>query len=220
MDCINFPGRSRNQHCRLAVLIAGLALLLLAACEEEAPPPRLSALPDQGLVLAFGDSLTHGTGAKAKESYPAVLARLIGRRVLREGRPGELSGAGRRRLPGLLRRYRPDLLILAHGGNDMLRRQDRKSTAANIAAMVTEARAQGVEVLLIAVPEPGLTGPGQAGIYRDLAQELKVPLEAAALKEILDDSALKSDLFHPNAKGYRILAERIAAALREAGALP
>ena len=49
---------------------------------------------------------------------------------------------------------------------------------------------------------------------------MRVPLEPDALEEILGDRELKSDLIHPNARGYRVLAERIAAALRKAGALP
>ncbi len=220
MNSTGVSGRTRGHADLLAGLIGALTLLLLLACEEEAPPPGLTPLPPHGLVLAFGDSLTHGNGAAPEESYPAVLARLIGRRVLREGRPGELSAAGLKRLPGLLDRFQPDLLILIHGGNDLLRRQDQKTTAANIAAMVAEARARGTEVLLVAVPLPGLTGPAEADVYRVVASELRVPLEAAALAEILDDPALKSDLIHPNARGYRILAERIAAALRKAGALP
>ena len=204
----------------LARLIAVLAMLFLVACEEEAPPPTLTPLPSHGLVLAFGDSLTHGTGAKADQSYPAVLARLIGRRVLRKGRPGELSAAGHKRLPGLLDRFQPDLLILIHGGNDLLRRLDKKNTETNIAAMVAEARARSIEVLLVAVPKPGLTGPTEARLYRTVAEKLRVPLEPDALEEILDDWEQKSDLIHPNARGYHTLAERIAAAMRKAGALP
>ena len=219
MNSTLVSGRARGLADPLVRLIAGLTLLLLVACEEEAPP-ALAPLPSHGLVLAFGDSLTHGTGAKADQSYPAVLARLIGRRVLRKGQPGELSAAGLKRLPGLLDRFHPDLLILIHGGNDLLRRLDSKTTETNIAAMVAEARDRSVDVLLVAVPKPGLTGPTKAGLYRTVAEELRVPLEPDALEEILDDWELKSDLIHPNARGYRILAERIAAALQKAGALP
>ena len=219
MNSTGLSSRTRGLARPLARSIVVLALLLLAACEEEVSP-TLTPLPPHGLVLAFGDSLTHGTGVKAEQSYPAVLARLIGRRVLREGKPGELSAGGLKRLPGLLDRFHPDLLILIHGGNDFLRRLDSETTEINIAAMVAEAQARGIEVLLVSVPKPGITGATEAGLYRAVAEDLRVPLEPDALEEILGDRELKSDLIHPNARGYRVLAERIAAALRKAGALP
>ena len=37
--------------------------------------------------------------------------------------------------------------------------------------------------------------------------------------EILRNSELKSDPIHPNARGYRLIAERLAALLKDAGAL-
>ena len=112
---------------RLGWLILVLALV---ACED--PSPRLSPLPDQALVLAFGDSLTAGQGAKAGQGYPAVLEDLIGHRVIASGVPGEVSAAGLRRLKGVLDRYQPDLIIICHGGNDLLRRMPRSALRNNL----------------------------------------------------------------------------------------
>jgi acyl-CoA thioesterase-1 len=105
----------------------------------------------------FDDSLTFGTGATLTESYPAILERLVGRRVVNEGIPGEISGEGLVRLPEVLKREKPALLILCHGANDLLRFQDKRQAAANLQAMIRLARKNGTAVVLIAVPAPGIT---------------------------------------------------------------
>lgn len=84
--------------------------------------------------------------------------------------------------------------------------------------MVRLARAQGAEVVLIGVPKPGLL-PSPAAFYADIAKELRLPYEETALKKILTDNALKSDLVHPNAAGYARLAQAVAALLKKTGAV-
>ncbi len=197
--------------------VALTVLLWLAACDSG--PPQLAKLPSEGVVLAFGDSLTHGSGARAEASYPAVLQELIGRRVVRAGVPGEVTARGLARLPRVLRDSAPDLLVLIHGGNDLLQRKSPKRIAANLRAMVQMARERGVAVVLIGVPNLGLILGRSAGFYEDLAEELELPYDGETLPAILIQSNLKSDAIHPNAQGYRKLAEAVADLLRRSGAI-
>src|SRR3990172_4112015 len=207
-------------QARLGRVLCGAAMLaalgLLAACGTKTP--TLPKLGTDAVVLAFGDSITFGTGAGENQSYPAVLEGLIGRKVHSAGVPGEVSAKGLARLPSALDYYKPQLLILCSGGNDFLRKLGRRQTAENLRAMVRTARDKGVAVRLIAVPEPGLM-PSPPDFYRDIAKEFSIPYEDGALKKILRDNELKSDLIHPNAKGYARLAEAVAGVLKQAGAL-
>ena len=200
----------------LRSLIVALLLSALAACGEK--PPPLPKLGGDDVVLAFGDSLTYGTGAGTEEAYPNVLSKLIGRQVVGAGVPGETTADGLERLPAVLDEAKPRLVLLCMGGNDMLRRADPASIESNLRAMVQLARARGIGVVLIGVPEPALFG-GTAGFYAKLAQEFGIPLENHVVHEVLFDNGLKSDPIHPNAKGYRRLAEAIADLLRRAGAV-
>lgn len=197
------------------ILLILLSIFSLAGCTNSPSLPRLA--PD-ATILAFGDSLTYGTGASASESYPAVLAALIHRKVLNAGEPGATTSEGRERLADELDATQPALLILCMGGNDFLRKHAESETIANLRVMLDEARTRQLPVLLVATPRPGL-GLSVPTFYADLAKEYKVALEAESLEDILSARSLKSDLIHPNAAGYRQLAEAIAQALKKAGAI-
>lgn len=193
-----------------------LLVLLFTACGTD--HPKLPRLSQEAVVLAFGDSLTYGTGVAEQDSYPAVLQHLISRTVVRAGVPGEVTAAGLARLPDALDEHAPKLLILCHGGNDFLRNLGEQQAAANIRAMITLAKAKGVAVVLVGVPKAGLRlSPPE--FYEEIAQEFGIPYEAATLSDILMSRALKSDTVHPNAQGYRKLAEALAGLLRESGAI-
>jgi len=192
-----------------------LLAIAVAGCGER---PKLAPLPGDGVVLAFGDSLTYGTGAGENESYPAQLEQLIGRRVVRAGVPGEVTAQALARLPEMLDEHSPRLLLLCIGGNDFLRRLGNPQAAANVRAMVKLARDRGIDVLLIGTPEPGFVVSPPA-FYAEIAKEFRLPYEEAAIGFVLKDSALKSDPIHPNAQGYRIIAERVAGALKKSGAI-
>lgn len=198
-------------------LFFGFLLSTLSACGSRVP--ELQPLAEDAVILAFGDSLTHGTGADAKESYPAVLQQLIGREVLNAGIPGEVSANGLKRLPKLLDKYQPDLLLLCHGGNDMLRKLDEAALIDNLRAMVQHARKRDIPVVLIGVPQPNPIMLNGAKFYYYVAKAFEVPYEGTVIAKILSQPALKSDTVHPNAKGYRVMAEAVHELLKQAKAV-
>ena len=197
------------------LVVAVCVAVLLAACDRAPTLPRLGS---HDVIVAFGDSLTHGTGASADTAYPAVLGTLTGRTVVNAGVPGDTTASALERLPGVLAEHRPRLVLLCLGGNDMLRKHPEASTENNLRLLVQTIRASGAEVMLIAVPEPKLFG-GAPGFYARVAEEMRLPLEDDVFNDVLKDNRLKSDPIHANAAGYRVVAERLAEFLQEAGAL-
>ena len=205
------PGIEKSLRAASALLVG---CLLMAACSEPGLPP----LDADARILAFGDSLTHGTGADADAAYPARLARRLGRQVIESGRPGELASEGRRRLQAVLERVQPDLVVLCHGGNDILRGRDPSAIRRDLVAMIELAQDHGAAVLLVGVPARGLF-TDTADFYYEVAETTGVPLEDEVLEEIIVDPSLKSDRVHPNAAGYARMAEAVHAALAAAGAV-
>jgi acyl-CoA thioesterase-1 len=198
-------------------LLAALALAA-AGCGRKKPTAR--ALPRDSVVLALGDSITHGTGAEPAAAYPAQLAALTGWRVVNGGVPGDTAAQALERLPALLAEHRPALVIVSLGGNDFLRRVAPAETDTALRSVVARTREAGAQVLLVAVPQPSLTAAIGAGLsdhplYARLADELALPLHAGGWARVLGDAQLRSDQIHANAEGYRVFAEGLAATLRE-----
>ena len=193
-----------------------VALALLYSCGKDTP--GLPKLSEDTVILAFGNSLTYGTGAERNESYPAILENLSGKRIVNAGIPGELSAKGLQRLSEVLNEHEPELLLLCHGGNDLLRRYELAKTAINLKKMVLMARERGVSVVLIGVPRLGFTLK-TADFYNQIAEEMELPFEDSILEEILSNRDLKSDTIHPNGEGYRLMAEAVYKLLKQTGAL-
>ena len=200
-----------------AMLMAIALLILISGCSKSVP--SLSKLAETDVILAFGDSLTYGTGVDIELSYPSILANRIGRTVINEGIPGELSADGLLRLPNLLSEHKPALVILCHGGNDFLRKQSLEQLEDNLKQMIQLVKDSGAEVILVGVPQPKLIMLSDAEVYAKIAKEMNVYYVENALSEILSKNELKSDAVHPNARGYQQLADAFQSILIEAMAI-
>ena len=203
------------------IVAASLILLGLVIFGKKGGEAVKKRALTHGPILAFGDSLTYGYGTEdpTRESYPAVLERLVGLRVINAGVNGETSAEGLRRIDRVLKRVKPELTILCLGGNDILRRLDREALRKHLRETIGKIRRSGSELLLLSVPEFGLISLRPVPLYRELAEELDVPLLEGVLTEILGRRELLSDPVHPNAQGYRLLAERIHGKLLDLGNL-
>ncbi|HKL27092.1 MAG TPA: arylesterase [Desulfuromonadales bacterium] len=192
-------------------LILVLLALALSGCKNR---PEISRLEPDAVILAFGNSLTYGSGAPREQSYPAQLQKLLNRLVVNAGIPGEVSAAGLARLPEVLAEHRPDLVILCHGGNDFLRQHDTALVRGNLREMVSLIKGSGIDVILVSVPRIGLL-LSPAPFYAEISEEFDIPLAGEILTEVLSEPSLKSDRIHPNARGYGIMAESFARLIEE-----
>ena len=191
-------------------------ILIISGCGEKTS--SLSPLSNDSVILAFGDSLTYGYNVSKIDSYPVVLEALTGLKVINAGISGEISKQGLKRLPNVLDEHHPQLMILCHGGNDLLRKMDMKDMESNIRSMIQLSLDRGIPVILLGVPKPGLF-LSSFDIYEEIATSMSIIFIEDLIPDILGDKSLKSDSIHPNKEGYYFMAEEIYKILMNNGAI-
>ena len=201
---------------QLILLIAALALT--AACSKI----KEEAIPPGSHVLALGDSLTEGAGVTPQEAWPNLLAGQTGWVVINGGVSGDTSSGALQRLPSLLEQHTPVLVLVALGGNDMLRHIPQEETIANLGKILTLIKSHGAKPVLLATPNPSLMGAvfqnlSAADFYQKVADAQQVPLIKDAIADVISDPQLKGDPLHPNTTGHARLAEKIFKELKSIG---
>jgi acyl-CoA hydrolase len=204
---------------RREFVLFGISGLVLAACGKRR---KFSALSPGSRVLAFGDSVTYGTGAGLGEDWPTLLGGLTGWQIVNAGVPGDTAEAGKSRIGPLLDEHRPALVIIEIGGNDFLRRRPESAVKQDLKALVDAACSSGAQVVLVGVPSLSLLAviagkPDDAPIYGELGKEEGVPVIPDVFSDVLSQPGLRADQIHPNAAGYREMAAGIHSALKQLG---
>ena len=160
-------------------------------------------------VIAFGDSLTAGYGASEGEDYPSRLSARVGVPILNAGVSGDTTDGALGRIDRDVLSRDPRLVIVGLGGNDFLRGVSLASTEANLRSIVQSIHGAGAMVVLLGFEFPSLSADYGA-MYERVAEEEGALLVQGSLKGILTKPDLRSDAIHPNARGYEVMAERIA----------
>jgi acyl-CoA thioesterase-1 len=198
----------------LRKLVAALALLTA---------PALAA--EEVTVVALGDSLTHGYGLPPAEGFVPQLNDWLAKNgaadvtVLNAGVSGDTTAGGLARLEWSLADG-GDALIVALGGNDLLRGIDPASSRANLDAILTQADERGLPVLLSGMRAPGNYGPDFKAafdaMYPELAEAHGALYDPFFLAGVAEDRSLwQSDGIHPNADGVAVIVERLGPMVRE-----
>ena len=196
--------------------LLSIVILIASGCGEK--NSSLSPLSSSSVILAYGDSLTYGYNVKRSESYPAKLEVLTGISVINSGVSGEVSAQGLKRLPKVLDEIHPQLLILCHGCNDLLRKMDLEEMESNIRSMIQLSLDRDIPVILLGVPKPGIF-LSSFDVYKKIANSMNIIFIEDLISDVLGKKSLKSDSIHPNKKGYNVMAEEIYSLLLDKGAI-
>jgi len=185
---------------------------------ESLPPTGTpAAADDRPIILAFGDSLTAGSGLPSGSGYPEILQGELDKRgyryrVVNAGVGGDTTGGGLARLQSGLNLH-PEIVILELGGNDGLRGLPMDSMQANLEEMIEAFQKGGAQVILAGMTLPRNYGADYIGafekVYPTLATKHKVTLIPFLLEGAAGNPELNIDEIHPNEAGYRIVTANV-----------
>ena len=178
------------------------------------------------VLLVLGDSLSAGYGMDREKSWVSLLETRLNERgysyrVLNSSISGDTSQGGLTRLPRLLERYQPQIVIIELGANDGLRGIDPAVTRANLSDMIARSQASGARVLLAGIRLPPNYGSAYLqqfeSMYADLASEYQALLVPFFMDGVaMEPELLQADNIHPNEAGQPVLLENVWAVLEPA----
>ena len=157
-------------------------------------------------VVAFGDSLTAGYGAPKGEAYPDFLAKKIGREVVNLGLSGETATHAPSRLAQVLEQN-PYMVLIEFGANDYMQGRSMETAVAAVGQIVDAVQQAGAIAVIVDTGGPGMGRYTKA--YKEMARQKEAVFVPEILKGIFNKRQYKSDMVHPNAAGYEIVAERV-----------
>lgn len=200
-------------------------ILLAAVCAV-----CLGVMPSKAFsqhhIVMLGDSLTSGHGLEnVNGSFPARLeARLqkegVNVNITNAGISGNTTADGLQRVQQALDQS-PDLLIVALGGNDLLRKVPVKETRKNLTAIVDAAQKQSVPVLIFGLKAPYAMGPSYVwsfnGVFEDVADEKNVMFVENLVDGVLGETGMSQpDIIHPNARGIEKMVDNVLDDVKDA----
>lgn len=190
----------------------------------------LLSLPAQGQtgrasrVLVLGDSLSAEYGLQRGSGWVALLERRLSQsgwsgNVINASVSGETTAGGKTRLPGLLSRHQPDVVIIELGGNDALRGLSLANTESNLRAMIRASRDSGARVLVLGMQMPPNYGATYSkafeAVFERSAREEKVDWVPKFLKGIGERLDLfQADRIHPTEQAQALMLENVWPALK------
>lgn len=163
-------------------------------------------------IICFGDSITFGYGANPGEDYPSALGKMVKLPVINAGVDGDTTFAALERLYQDVLSKKPRLVIVEFCGNDFLKKIPKETTVKNLSEIINRIQACGIMVALVDI-SAGMFFMEYRTVFKRLAEKKQAIFIPVVLNKIITNPAMKSDFFHPNARGYKVVASRVYKAI-------
>ncbi|SDX14279.1 arylesterase [Marinobacter mobilis] len=198
-------------HDQLRILFLVAATLISGLSPAQA---------SQNTVLILGDSLSAAYGVQTEQAWVALLRQRLAQQGLAQWQvvnasiSGETTDGGLRRLPDLLSRHTPDVVVIELGGNDGLRGFPPPVIEQNLDRLISLSLEAGARPLLIGIQIPPNYGPRYtalfADIYSNLADRHDIALVPFFLKGIYDQAGMmQGDGIHPTTEAQGTLLDNV-----------
>lgn len=197
----------------LTIIVRAIAWFFLPAPETKWAVVNLDQVKS-GSIVALGDSLTEGVAVGEKENYPWLLSQAFGEPVINAGVAGDTTEGGLRRLEADVLAYKPRLVFIELGGNDLKQGVPAQQAFGNLRAIIAQLQANGIVVVLLGIDGKHVYGPEYDLAYKALAKETGCILVSDILGDLIGKPSLLLDQVHPNGKGYVVLTEKVLVELR------
>ena len=204
--------------------VRAIALAVLATVIVLVAIANAAGQPTAPVVLVVGDSISAAYGLAPGTGWVDLLStRLAGERyphrVVNASITGDTTAGGRARLPALLTRYRPAVVVVELGGNDGLRGGDLNATRENLDAMVADVQRGGAKPLIVGMKVPPNYGGAYVrkfdALYADVAKAHKAPLVPFFFEGFGEKTELfQADRIHPTAAAQPLLLDNVWPQLR------
>lgn len=193
----------------LVLVFLCFCVLVSASCVKR----EIKNIDSKGTnIICFGDSLTFGYGANPGEDYPSILAKSINIPVVNAGIDGDITPEALKRIKSDVLDKEPFLVIIEFCGNDFLRKIPQETTLNNIKQMIGQIQAKGAMVAIVDI-SAGLFLREYRWAFKNIAREKQAIFIPGILNGIITNPSMKSDFLHPNADGYKMIAQRIYRAI-------
>ena len=206
--CLDVSTDRLRRHFILGLAASTLAGLCLGTTQA-------SAQGSTPTILVLGDSLSAEYGLARGTGWVALLEKRladekVAASVVNASVSGDTTSGGRARLPALLNKHKPAVVVIELGGNDALRGLPMKNTQDNLAAMVQAAQKAGAKVLLVGMQVPPNYGSDYArrfaAAFGEVARQHQTALVPFLLEGVAngpDATALfQPDRIHPRAEAH------------------
>nr|WP_233804253.1 arylesterase [Paraburkholderia sp. HP33-1] len=199
-------------------MAAALVFLPLQAHAANAPEPA------KPVIVVLGDSISAEYGLPRDTGWVALMRQRLAEEridysVANASISGDTTSGGRARLPALMERLKPSIVIVELGANDALRGVPLSTTEDNLRTIIEQAQQGHAKVVLVGMYVPPNYGPDYTqkfhGLYGELSKEFHLPLVPFLLAGIVDKPDMfQADQLHPTQQAQPALLNNVWPAVK------